>query len=127
MSTPNFNFLLTAEENLSNVDFPSAEQPQINYAAACALVAIAQRLPPPRDPDKPTGPAPQYIRDLEETLLAMRAERDALVKALIRVKTGSCFCDVGVGLSHRHTPECSYAMSVLSESEAIAAANETQS
>lgn len=44
MSFPDFDYLAAAEESLQCVDFPAIEQPQINYAAACALVAIAQEL-----------------------------------------------------------------------------------
>lgn len=68
------------------------------------------------------NPAMRYaaarIEELESEAAAVKAARDALLKALIRVKTGTCFCDVGSNLSLRHTPECDYAMSVLAESEA---------
>ena len=80
-ATNTLNYYLKTAFTASGLNWDGDNTSEVENVVDCIVMAAVQEVEnrqTQRDPDKPTGPTPAYVRELEAEALALAAERNAL-------------------------------------------------
>jgi len=84
-ATNTLNYYLKTAFTASGLNWDGDNTSEVENIVDCIVLAAVQGVEnrqPQRDPDKPTGPTLEYVRELEAEATAVKRERDRLLNTI---------------------------------------------